>query len=532
MGAVTIGLIAFFAFATSRLTTANLTLLYSDLSVDDSGEIVQRLEGLAVPYELRGDGTQIYVPSDQVLRLRMSMASEGLPSGGSVGYEIFDEGEGIGSTRYMNQLNHVRAIEGELSRTIGSLSRVRAARVHLVMPRRELFSRETAEPSASIVLKLRGAALGPSQVLAIQHLVATAVPQLSPSRISIVDDKGNLLAKGGGDEDGFTGGGAEEMRRQYELRLEREIEQLLERSVGVGKVRAEVAAEIDFDRITRQAERYDPEGQVVRSAVVEEEQADSSEAGGEANVSVAGNLPEDQAFTEPGGGGSQSASRSTLTRETTNYEITKVMETQVRETGVVRRLSVAVLIDGTADADGNYVERDAAEVEQLTALVRSAIGYEEARGDTVQVVNLQFAAVEADFGGDEPVSFFGFSKNDLFRIAEMVVLGIVAILVILLVVRPLISRAFDAIPAGGGVAGGGGQAMITGPDGTQVPAGPPGSDQRSLADALGAAADGQAAVEKVEGHVQASSLKQITEIVERHPEETVSILRGWMYQDT
>lgn len=159
MGVVTVGLVVFFMFMTSRLTTPELSLLYSDLAIEDAGEIAGRLESMDVPYELRGDGRQVYVPASDVLRLRMLMASEGLPNGGSVGYELFDKSDGIGTTSFVQQLNHLRALEGELSRTIAAISQVQTARVHLVLPRRELFSRTRQEPSASIVLKLRGPGL-------------------------------------------------------------------------------------------------------------------------------------------------------------------------------------------------------------------------------------------------------------------------------------------------------------------------------------------------------------------------------------
>src|SRR5690242_10397809 len=275
IGAVLAATIGFFVFISSRLATPSYGLLYSDLDTRDSGEIVQKLEALGVPYQLKADGAQILVPTDQVARLRIAMAESDLPHGGSVGYEIFDKGEPLGTSSFLQNVNRLRALEGELARTISAIDTVEAARVHLVLPQRELFSRDKQESSASIVIKTRGAArLGKMQVAAIQHLVAAAVPGLRPGRVSIVDSEGNLLARGTDTgADPATGGlSVEEMRSNYETRLARSVEEMLERSVGPGKARVEVRADMDFDRVTTNSESFDPDGQVVRSTQTVSEQ--------------------------------------------------------------------------------------------------------------------------------------------------------------------------------------------------------------------------------------------------------------------
>src|ERR1700691_4751598 len=199
MGAVTIALIGFFVFLIMRVTTPQMTPLFTDLTFEDSSAIVKELDRQAVPYELRNDGSIVMVPKDRVARLRMSLAEGGLPKGGGVGYEIFDKSDALGTTSFVQNINNLRALEGELSRTITALDRVEDARVHLVLPDPPLFSRDKIDPSASIVLKVRGS-LDPQQVRAIRHLVATAVTGLHPQRISIVDEQGQLLADGAGDD--------------------------------------------------------------------------------------------------------------------------------------------------------------------------------------------------------------------------------------------------------------------------------------------------------------------------------------------
>src|SRR6516225_8898077 len=195
MIAVTAALIGFFAFVIMRVTTPQMTTLFTDLSIENSSSIIKELERQGITYELRNEGSVILVPKDKVTRLRMKLAEGGLPKAGGVGYEIFDKSDTLGSTSFVQNITHLRALEGELARTIRALDRVQFARVHLVMPERTLFARDQAEPSASIVLKVRGALEG-QQVRAIRHLVASAVNGLKPARVSIVDEAGQLLADG------------------------------------------------------------------------------------------------------------------------------------------------------------------------------------------------------------------------------------------------------------------------------------------------------------------------------------------------
>ena len=347
LGAVMAGLIGAFALLAARINQPTMGLLFSELSAQDSGQIVTKLEAQNVPFELRAGGSQIYVPADRALRLRMTFAEQGVPRGGTIGYEIFDRGEAIGATNFVQTLNHVRALEGELSRTIGSLGPVAAARVHLVIPRRDLFSRERQEPTASVILRLREAGRLPRpQVNSIQHLVASSVAGLKPARVSIIDDRGNLLARGqaeGDDSATSSASNAEEMRRNYEQRLARTVEELLERSVGAGKVRAEVTAEMDFDRIVTNTEslRSRRPGRALDADRVGERRCEGSQRHG-ARFRRRPTCPTAMRAGQQG----QNTNRTTRNEETVNYEITKTVRSHIREAGAVRRLSVAVLVDG------------------------------------------------------------------------------------------------------------------------------------------------------------------------------------------
>lgn len=531
MGGVAIGVIIFFIFLSAKLNTADMTLLYGELDPGDSSKIIAKLESQNIPYELRAEGRQILVPSDRVLKTRMSLAQEGLPNGGSIGYEIFDRSESFGTTSFVQNVNLVRALEGELARTIRALGQIREARVHLVLPKRQLFSRRRQEPSASVAIKTSGASkLDKQQVIAIQHLIASAVPELKIERISVIDHRGNLLARAGSTDSGEQqiASNNEEARRNLEARMARQVEELLEQSVGIGRVRVRVSAEMNFDRVTTRAETFDPEGQVVRSTQnVEETEANSEQSGSKA-VTVASNLPDAQGNGNVANGAA-TANQSGRTEETVNYEISKTVKQHVRERGSIDRLSIAVLVDGTYAEAGKgeraYKPRSEQEIEKLSSLVRSAVGFNQNRGDTLEVVNMQFVnAVADEFDTVEPL--FGLTKSDYFRIAEIFVLAAVGILVILLVVRPLISRTLEALPTALAAASeknlladqSSDAPALSGPRETGVAArAPSGAEEDDLID-----------VAQIEGQLSASALRKIEEIVDRHPEETVGIIRQWM----
>jgi len=534
---MTIGLIVFFVFLATRLSTSQLALLFDNLNPDDTTRIVHQLESMGIQHEVTGNKRQIRVPSDQVARLRLALAEQGLPQDGSIGYEVFDRDQTLGSSSFVQNINHVRALEGELARTIASFASVRAARVHLVLPRREVFSRQRQDASASIVLKMRGSdRLDRDQVQAVRHLVATAVPGLKPERISIVDDRGTLLARGGDtDAQSLAATNAEEQRTNFENHLTRSLEQLLEPSLGIGNVRTEVNAEMDFDRIVTNQEIYDPDGQVVRSTQTISE-ANQNKDANTGSVSVSQNLPNPPAANTEGG----SQSNSNRTEESVNFEISKTIRSHTREAGNIKRISVAVLVNDrvktNADGTPTFEARSPAELANIERLVKSAVGFNESRGDTVQVVNMRFAEVPGMVGGVDDPLFLGFSTADIRRIVEVLILAVVGVLIILLVVRPLISKIFETAPGQLAAAGMEGQQALltnqsniagaltgpgthTGGGGLPVPAGD-GDTHDSMLD-----------IAQIDGRVQASSIRKIGDIIDKHPEEAVSIIRSWMYQD-
>jgi len=518
MVAVTVALIGFFAFVIMRVTSPQMTTLFTDLSAEDSSGIIRDLERQAIPYELRNDGAVIMVPKDKVTRLRMNLAEAGLPKGGGVGYEIFDKSDALGTTSFVQNINHLRALEGELARTIRAIDRIQAARVHLVLPERPLFSRETPEPSASIVVRVRGA-LEPQQIKAIRHLVSSAVSGLKPQRVSIVDESGQLLADGAtGDNDNTIG---DERRAGFEKRMRSEVEAIVSSVVGAGRARVQLSADFDYNRITQTSDRFDPEGRVLRSSQTREESSATAETNGQ--VTVNNELPGNQRGPD---NAAPARDQSKKTEETNNYEISHTTKTEVTEAGRVNRISVAVLVDGTYAKNDKgemvYQERSKEQLDRIAAVVRSAIGFDQKRGDQVEVVNLKFAEAPAVAPIAEPTGLFGmlqFTKDDVMYVIELGVMMLLGLVVLFMVVRPLVKRiiasevmrspAEDLMPA------------LT--DGSA----PPATTGQSLVPSSNATSQ-MIDVAQVQGQVHAQSVHRVGALAEQNPNETASIIRQWL----
>jgi flagellar M-ring protein FliF len=526
MGAVTVTLIGFFAFVILRVTAPQMTPLFTDLAFEDSAAIVKDLERQGIQFTLRNDGAIIMVPKENVARLRMKLAESGLPKGGSIGYELFDKSDALGATSFVQNINRLRALEGELARTIKSLDRVQAARVHLVLPERPLFARDKAEASASIVLKVRGQ-LEHQQVRAIRHLVASAVNGLKPQRVSIVDEAGRLLADGA-NSDNPVGVSADERQASFEQRLRRQIEEIVSSVVGPGRARVQLTADFDFNRITQTTDKYDPEGRVLRSSQTREETAATTEAK-EGPVSVGNELPgANPRANEPGAAAQRDQNRKV--EEIVNYEISRTTKTEVIEGGRINRISVAVLVDGTYTkndkGESAYQPRNKEEIDRIAALVRSAIGFNQKRGDQVEVVNLRFAETPIATINEPTgwMSYLQFTRDDIMRGIELLVMALLGLVVLLLVVRPLVRRVIAPAEPGSIRAATGTstlppevQAAIEAVNTEELKAVP--SPTAKMID-----------IAQVQGQVHAQSVQKVGELADKNPQEAVSIIRQWLHE--
>lgn len=556
---VMISVLGFLFYFANWASVPTMTLLYNHLETTEAARVYDKLKTSGILVELRGDGTQIFVPEEKVAELRMQMALDGTVYGGSIGYELFDRTDVLGSSTAMLNINHLRALEGELSKSIKSISEVQSARVHLVIPKKELFSKDKTPPSASVVLKMKGAQrLTSNQIQAVQALISSAVPNLTNDRISIIDDKGTLLARGKDNTataDGLVNQLA--IREEYEEKLARQVEVLVEKSVGVDRVRAEVAVEMDFDRVTTQAVEYNPDGQVARSINTAEEglKSNASTANND-SVSIQNALPNQQ----QGQSNNSDQQQSNKTEENTSYEISNKTTTTVKETGVIKRLSVAVLVDGTYQADANgkatYTARPAEEITQLTELVQTAVGYKADRGDTIKVINLKFAPAEEVKPVEITLLQGILNSLDYRKIIEISIVGLFALIVLFTFIRPTMKKLMNITPPK--------MVETRSRDYTRMPShvqdtvvlsngqssspaysssqrGAPGSNDNgssSLSETIQKIMhesddeEGDLNFEKVEGLVKSSSVKKMSSLIKSHPDETIALLRSWLYEES
>ncbi len=433
-GLVLAGVVAAFAGLLLFTNQVAYKVLYSDLNSEDASQIVTWLKNEKIPYKLKQGGATVLVPEDQVYDIRLALASSGLPGGGGVGFEIFDR-TGLGTTDFVQHINFQRALQGELERTIASFPQVKTARVHLATPKESLFVTQQREPTASVVLGLKnGQELSRSQVKGIVHLVASAVPRLSKDHISVVDTTGTVLY----DPSEPTTNLASLTNAQlvYHKRLEdyykNKIQSMLEKVLGPNKAVARVSAELDFDQVEITEENFDPDMVAVRSEQKLLETAAEEQAGGIPGVK--GGL----ADKLQGNTKSQASNlKKTKEKQTTNYEISR-KQRQIRAAqGTLKKLSVAVLVDGTYKKEGKkevYVPRTEEEMANLERIVKAAMGYNEDRGDDISVVNVPFTDPTPKVSTMTKIAQIA---PKLLRPLTNLVIGL---LFILLVLRPLLKK--------------------------------------------------------------------------------------------
>ena len=427
----------------------DMQVLFTNLNPEDAAGIVDKLKETKVPYETTGGGNTILVPSAQVHEMRLQLATQGLPHGGGVGFEIFDRSS-IGMSDFVQKLNYRRALQGELARTIAQMPEIERARVHLATPERRLFSNDENRARASVVLSLRnGQALAKTQVNGIVHLVSSSVEGLQVKDVTVVDGHGRLLSSAAGSDDatGLTGSQLE-YQRTVEKDIETRIQTMLERIVGANKAVVRVSSILDFRKVETTEERYDPNSQVVRS-----EQRGQEKANGVNGVS-SGGVPGVQSNVPEGAGQEpvQTSSNNNQTKnETVNYEISRTVSRVVESSGSIKQLSVAVLVDGiyetaapseagkaASDTAKKYTARPEEDMKRIEEIVKKAMGYSAERQDQVQVTNVQFdiATEEPTGQGVEAAAETASSFTPYIRYG---VGGGLFLLILFMVVRPLMA---------------------------------------------------------------------------------------------
>ncbi|MBY0580739.1 MAG: flagellar M-ring protein FliF [Rickettsiales bacterium] len=505
--------------------------LYSELSDNDRLNVTLKLQSMGVDYKVDIKNSQILVPAHKVLELRMYFSQSGLISSGNiVGYEIFDKENGLGSSQFLNNINSLRALEGELSRTINSLSQIENSRVHLVLPKKELFSKSNVTPSASIMIKLKpGASISKNEVKAITNLVSKAVPDLISENITIIDSMGHPLKIPGSENEGLLGGDNSEFKLiEYQNLLEKQlklkIEHLLESRVGIGKVKVDVAAKINNNREVMVSEFFDPDGQVIRSKKTSEEREKDGDEN--ENISVANNIPNSNQQIS---GSNQMPKTKSKLDDITNYEISKTVTNKIIEEGGVEKLSVGILVDGYYEIDEStkkqvYQKRSDEELAQLKILVKSAIGFDEKRGDQLEIINLEFTNDKLQ-DSDQKINWL---DENLKNLIQMGMIGVIVILIILLIFKPILSRILEVNKNGAGE-------INKFFDFKKLGFNNKFSDEDNMENKDFDSSDdssSRAIINKLHiGNKHKHMLDSINELVEKYPEEAIDILKKWINND-
>jgi flagellar M-ring protein FliF len=523
---VTLGILGAFTWLEVQgPARSRMTLLASDMDPQTAQQIATELTGRKIPYRL--EGGQIFVP-DSDLTAAKTLVSVNGPSGGNItGYEIFDRGNDLAVTDFDQQVKLTRALEGELARTIVSVHGITHARVHIVLPRREPFAHDRQHAQASVMLTTPGRQnLSSEAVQSVVNLVAAGVPGLWPQDVTVVDSNLHLLVQAGdGNDPRAKSASEEEIRQRTESRLAQAVELMLERSLGPGHVHAEASIRMNFDKVNETQEKYDPDGSVVRSTQnVTSNNKTTDKAG---PVSLQNNLPNADAGAAPAGG-----SQEGRQEETTNYEIGKTVRAIVHDQPQVERVTLAVMVDGVDDvsADGKHTwkARDQAELDQIEKLAKSVIGFDDKRGDQLDIVSMPFVTM-AEAGEATPVSRPGKSNADLVTFVQMIAFGVVGFGIIILTARSI----FAALnkPSVG---------LAIGSDVTEIGSPALGSPAAAALGIAHGGIDGPPAgveddetvtMNQIQGQLRASSIRKVTHLVDRYPDTTLGIIRSWIATD-
>ncbi|MCA2014428.1 flagellar basal-body MS-ring/collar protein FliF [Pararhodobacter sp. CCB-MM2] len=487
--------------ALTRLATApGMSLLYAGLEGAQAGEVVQALDQRGIAYEVRGDA--IYVDSTQRDETRMALAAQGLPANSSTGYELLDGLTGFGTTAQMFDAAYWRAKEGELARTIMASPHIRFARVHLAQSGSQPFRRDQ-QSSASVTVTPAGQALTAQQAQALRYLVSSAVPGMRAEDVAVIDSNGGMIVAEEDSPNSQSGDRAEQLRHN--------VERLLEARVGIGRAVVEVNVDTVTERELITERLVDPSSRAAVSQETEQRNNTSSDSGG-AGVTVASNLPDGQASNTSG----QSQSREQTSRERTAWEVSQTSREVERQPGAIRRLTVAVLVDGvrTLDANGDpqWTARPDDELTALRDLVASAVGFDEARGDVITLRSLQFEPLPTDLGTAGAASWV--SALDMMGLIRLGALALVALILALFVLRPILKGS-------GGASNGGAAALEE--DDPMAGFAPMIAMSPALTGEIDSDFGGGGDADESEDPVE-----RMRQLIAERQDETMEILRSWM----
>lgn len=536
LGGAFVGLMAAVFIGMNTVLAPTYTPLYSELSPTSASRIVSSLEQAGFKVSLSSDGSVVSIPQEDVPRARMVLADIGLPADGMPGWELFDDKSGMGMNTFLQKVNRLRALEGELARSVQTIEGIEAARVHLVLPEREAFSRIRPDPSASVIIKhRRGGDISRRQGMAIRALVASAVPDLAPQKVTVLSSTGETILA----EDETTSGdtGLYSRKSEIEDRMASKIAGILSARVGPGNARVEVNVDLSTVREVTRSERFDPEGQVIRSTETREQSSRDQQAASQ-EVGVAGNLP--SPFGNDGGAGGGTVNETQNINEIVNFEIGSTLTETVSEPGAVQRVSVAALVDGSyvADEEGDvtFVPRSPEELERLAELIRASIGFDAERGDQVSVDSLQFVEIAREVEGPLGASLSSTVTANLPAILRGTFALALVAAVLALGIRPLLRMLLESPPDAAALEGPAETPAIGDPiSPTQMlaPADSVGGSQSGVILQPGLAEDAETVrIASVQGGVSRLKIEGVGALVAERPAAAKDAVESWLTSTT
>lgn len=514
MGVVAAALLATLGVVALRGGSPTMGFLYTDLDPSAAQAIADKLKAQNVAYQLSADGTSVMAPQERLAELRMGMAGQKL--GGKIGYDVLDSEAPFGLSASHDKLNETRAIEGELARSIETLDSVTGARVHIVMPERDMFAANARKATAAVTVKTKGR-LPAEAVQAMRYLVSSSVPELAPESVSIIDQTGALLARAG--EAGGAGASeADDRQTAVEAKLREQIESLIEPIVGRGKVRAEVSAQIDRDQTREELNVFDPDKQVIAQQVSVESNDQNSQNGANGQAaSISAQLPGNAPGAGAGSGESSTGARKE-TSEDTRYDNSSTHSVILRAPGKVNRLTVAVMVDGGKGG------MPAPQIQRLQRLVENAVGADTRRGDSVIVENIAFAA-DAALADAKPGLFSKLPMGQVIGLLKLLLIAVVGIVVL----RMLRGKPPPPEPA---VVAGEPLQIATSPEmlalADQAARGDESAIRQLEAMKEDPKLEHEIALAQVDGRIKLSALRRIGEAVSASPPEAAAVIRQWM----
>ncbi|SOE63122.1 flagellar basal-body M-ring protein/flagellar hook-basal body protein (fliF) [Burkholderia sp. OK233] len=509
--------------------TPDYKVLYSNLSDRDGGAIITALQAANIPYKFSDAGGAILVPAEQVHEMRLRLASQGLPKSGSVGFELMDN-QKFGISQFAEQINYQRALEGELERTIESISSVKSARVHLAIPKPSVFVRDKEAPSASVLVNLYpGRALDEGQVLAITHMVSSAVPDMPVKGVTILDQDGNLLTQPS------TGSGLDASQLKYRQQIERSTQQridaILSPLFGSGNAHSQVSADIDFSHTEQTSENYGPNGTPQQAAIRSQQSSTATEMSQAGASGVPGALsnqpPQPASAPITAGNGAPGVTTTPVSDRkdsTTNYELNKTVQHLEQPMGGIKRLSVAVVVNylRVLDAKGHATMQPvtADKLAQVNQLVKDAMGFDQARGDSVNVVNSPFTT-DVDPDADLP----WWRTPDMIALAKQIAtylgIGAVALFLYFVMVKPALRRAF---PPPEPVAA----AALPSPDEPVLLDGIPAAERAGAATVAELESDSELLALESSKHKYERNLEFARNIARQDPKIVATVVKNWV----